>query len=256
MKHFYKISIFLLGGLCLSGCTKDKEDFILKHNKYIIELTNDLMIHNVSVYNEDTLNYSMRFIYNTNSVILTKTDEKNNITRKGKYFLNTIGLADSLIDSAYINSRLYNITISKFRYNINGYKIFTDVLSREVSTNPVSYTSKYSLAYEIVDGNVKKVNINDYCYDYYEYTALNSKIDIVSFIGNFNGKKNTKLLKSYNSGCHFAPSTTPSSNEYDYKLNSDGLVSERVEIYTHSFHISESKPKIEKITATFEYIFD
>jgi hypothetical protein len=149
---------------------------------------------------------------------------------------------------------LFNINRSIYTYDNNGYKTGADILATYVSSDTVA-SSLFTLAYTITEGNVNSMRVNGYSYASFTYTTQVNKIDLVSFIGDYNGKINKNLRKSYHITAHSAPSTQPESSEYGYTINSEGLVIECEELFTPAYHVSTSDPAPERRITKYEYIF-
>lgn len=230
MKTEFRILVIFILGLFFSNCSKETEEFIVKSYNVSITLTNDLKILGVEYYSSDTLSYRMKFNYKNDLIKITKTDNKDCLISLSNYFINGIGLVDSCVDSSYYNSKLSSIITSRFKYNSARNRISSVIVSRQILNDPT--ISTIELSFGIINGNLKSTTYGRVCSDFYEYTELENKLDIISFLGDFSGKKSINLMKSSNSGCHTTPSTTPPSSEFDYTLNSSGLVIERVEFFT------------------------
>jgi hypothetical protein len=252
--RFRNLTLILLVTI-LFNCSEESKDIDIKEKRYktIITLSKERKIKRVDFYESDTLRYSQFTYYTSGLVEILQTDNNENLKTKSSYFLDSTGLAYTCIDSSYYNFKLSSINVTNFKYNENGYKIDSKITTTDLYNSSKPSISKIELIYEIVDGNMISMNIGGHCSDYYEYTNLDNKLDIISFLGDFCGKSDSKLRKSYNSGCHYTPSTAPPSSTYDYKLNSDGFVVQKVEDYTSSYHIPDSKPIEEKRITNFEY---
>jgi hypothetical protein len=255
MRLIFRIYCILFLGILLFNCKKNKEDIPVKYFKTIIELTNDYKILTVTGYEGEYLKYHKYYLYSAGSVQVTQTDNNNNIMSKSRYFLNSMGLADSCIDSTYHNLKLSNIDLSKLSYDDNGYKTTSTYILKNISADTISSISTISLHYNTINGNLSEVTINGGVVAYYDYSSQENKIDLFSFLGNFNGKINANLMKKYSYGVHGTPSTQPESTEYSYILNSNGLVIECDALYTSSYHTSDSSPSHEKRITKYEYIF-
>jgi hypothetical protein len=254
MKKEFRILVIFILGLFFSNCSKETEEFTVKSYNISITLTNDLKILDVEFYSSDTLSYKMKFNYATDLIKITKTDNKDYLLSMSNYYINSIGLADSCVDSSYYNSKLSSIITSSFKYNSDRNRVSSLIVSRLILNDPA--ISTIELSYGIINGNLKSTTYGGVCSDFYEYTELKNKLDIISFLGDFSGKKSINLMKSSNSGCHTTPSTTPPSSEFDYTLNSNGLVMERVEFFTSSYHVTDQKPMREKRITEYEYKFE
>jgi len=254
MKKEFRILVILFLGLFFSNCSKETEEFTVKSYNVSITLTNDLKILGVEFYSSDTLSYRMKFNYTTDLIKITKTNNKDYLLSMSNYYINSIGLADSCVDSSYYNSKLSSIITSSFKYNSDRNRISSVIVSRQILNGTT--ISTIELSFGITNGNLTSTTYGGFCTDFYEYTELENKLDFISFLGDFSGKKSNNLMKSYNPGCHSTPSTNPPSSEFDYTLNSNGLVMERVEFFTSSYHVTDPKPMREKRITEYEYKFE
>lgn len=168
---------------------------------------------------DNVLDYDKFYKYSDNFVkvyygdILTST-----------YFLNKAGLADSSIEGTY-----------RIIYNYDNNDYLTS------HNDPVS-----TVYYEYINGNRTKrtwdtAKIN------YQYNSLKNIIDIDSFQGTYLGKLNKNLKQS--AQFEFAMASNWLSTDYQYFLNSVGLVVQRIGITTYN---SGESPK--KSITSFEYL--
>lgn len=253
MKRRFGILVIFILGLFLSNCSKETGEFTVKTYNVTISLTNDHKILAVEFYSSDTLSYKMKFNYTPDLIRITKTDKKDYLLSVSNYYINSIGLADSCVDSSYYNSKLSNICTSSYKYNSDRYRISSVIVINQVLYNPSIITIE--LSFGIINGNLKSTSHGGFCSEFYDYTQLENKLNIISFLGDFIGQKSINLMKSSNSNCHTTPSTTPPSSEFYYKLNSNGLVKERVEVYTSSYH-NDQKSLREKRITKYEYKYE
>ncbi len=255
MRLIFRISCLLFLGIFLFNCKKDSDDIPVTYYRTILELTNDYKVLKVTGYKGDSLKYYKWFLYSESSVLMTQTDANNIITLKSKYFLNSMGLADSCIDSTYVNSTLSQITLTERDYDYSGYKTATSYIFKNISADTISSISTITVNYNTVNGNLSEITVNGGVVAYYDYSSEENKIDLFSFLGNFNGKINSNLRIKYSSGIHSAPSTNPEYTQYSYSLNSKGLVTECDALVTSSYHTSDPNPSHERRITNYEYIF-
>lgn len=243
--RFYYYLWLLLLPVIISGCSKEEEipEF---HYKTIVTLTNDLKILQVDFYSSDTLSYKKTFSYKVDEVEELEINNKGILRRKTIFYLDSLGLASHCIDTIFNNSSSTTM-IFNYQYDSAGYLKETEF---------ENYSPGYSLlmTYKIEGGNVVELTFGGSCSEYYNYSYQINKLDLISFLGDFAGKRNSNLRKSYYSGCHSAPSTSPPSSTYEYKLNSNDFVTQRIEYYTPGHH-SDTEVTIEKRITDFEYIF-
>jgi hypothetical protein len=135
------------------------------------------------------LQYKLTYQYEKSSVIIFRTDHFDNLERKTTYYLNSSSLADSSIDSSYYKSKLHDVVLFKYSYDNENYIKSTDIYYTFPSYSHVVY-----LEYKIEKGNITSIDISGENKIYYTYTNIKNKIDIASFIGDFNGKKNSNLI--------------------------------------------------------------
>jgi hypothetical protein len=246
MKYSWRILSILTISFVLSTCVKDEQDGSTELYKCIITLNDELQIHRVDNYFSDSLDNSIEFKYNYDLVEVVKTWPKLNYQSKRSYFINNVGLADSCITIDYENDKLKRFMISKYDYN-DKFKIKADMIIDNYNSGIITSTSYANLIYSINNGNTVSMWINGTCSEYFKFNEIENKIDIEGFLGDFNGKINMNLLESSYTDC-------PSSqhNEYDYTVNANGYVLERVEHYFTGYG-SETN-EVKKITQ-FEYKF-
>lgn len=137
-----------------------------------------------------------------------------------KYFLNDRGLADSCILVSNIPS-VYSV--AHYKYNIDGYMI---------------YSSAGLQSYNYLDGN--RISAIDGSYgpaasyvgNFYEYSSSLNYIDIEEFRGSYLGNLNKNLIAriSYR-GLHGGDGK---NTDYQYEINSDGLVVQRTALTTYT----------------------
>jgi len=252
--NYGAIVAILFLGISLLSCKKNNEVIPVSYFKNIIELTSDYQIIKVSNYSGEKLQYIKQFSYSDDLVEMVQTDSMHNVSLRITYYLNPIGLADSSIDSSYLNQEVKYIHLNKYYYDENRYKIASDYFSKNISDN-FWHLPAIHLSYNIVNGNVSSLKVNDDYYASYSYSTLDNKIDIVSFLGDFSGKKNANLKAAVHFQYHGSPSTAPPSSDYSYILNSNGLVTECKEFYTSSYHTTDSEPSHEWRITSYEYIF-
>ena len=226
MKSISKILVLIFLGYILSGCSKEKEYDSVISDKFIIELSDSLKIYTVRYYLSDSLSYSKSFNYKNKLVEVFVTDKDGEYISKSYYFLNSNGLADTWIDSSYYGSELDRIYTDLSYYNA-GYKEYTERTISEINSDTITYNSHAYFGYETEDGNMTSMRVNGTCSIDYEYTDLESKIDIFSFLGDFDGERNKNLMNSEINRCQ-GPRADARLIEYKYTTNPDGFVTERV----------------------------
>lgn len=237
----------------LFSCKKESDTIPVSYDRYKIYLSDEDTITRLERYINDTLIHVKMFRYNTQEIAIDVTDKKGELISKSTYFLNGKNLADSCINIIYRDSKLLYIYLYINKYHPNGYLQSTDRLEKDTVDGRT--LSELRLDYHIKDGNYTAIDVQGVCLHNYTFYEIESRIDIFTFLGDFNGKWNKNLLKSFQSGCHPTPSTTPPKIEYEYSLDSLGWVTERVENYYSSYHTSDKGPDREKRITTFEYIF-
>lgn len=226
MKNLGMFVCVLTISIILSFCTKSEQDIPTELYNSIITLSNELKIQKVDNYKFDSLDYSIEFHYSNNLVEIVSTSSKNNIKAISNYFINEAGFADSCVTSTYYSDKLKYIHISKYEY-YNNYKKKAEIIVYTYDSDTITSTSYTTLIYSIENENIISENINGICSNYFKYNGLENKINIDDFIGDFNGKINKNLLGSSNTDC-------PKSHhhrEYEYTIDANGYVIERVEHY-------------------------
>lgn len=247
MKYLGIFLCVLTISIILSTCTKSEQDIPTELYKSIITLSNEHKIQNVDNYKFDSLDYSIEFYYGNNLVEIVRTFPKINIKAISNYFLNEAGFADSCITSTYYSDKLKYIHISKYDY-YDSYKKKAKIIVDTYDSDIITSTSYATLIYSIKNGNTVFENINGICSNYFKFNDLENIIDIDDFIGDFNGKINKNLLGSSYTDC---PDSHHHS-EYEYTIDANGYVIERVEHYYTSG--GSDTNEVKKITQ-FEYKF-
>lgn len=240
-RSYYKYLILLL---IFISCTKDSDNIPVKLDSYIIYLEDDYRINQVEHFVSDSLKEVTKFNYGPQSVRIAVIDKFDELKLTKCFYLNNLNQADSCIDSIYSDSELTEIRLNEHIYDNNGYLVLTDLWFKKVSDG--SITVGVQLHYGIEAGNVTSFSVES-CGGSYNFTELESKIDIFGFLGDYNGKRNKNLKKSYTYECTSVGST-PESGEYEYSINSEGLVTERVETYYNGGYKEKRK-------TMFDYVF-
>jgi hypothetical protein len=236
----------------LHCCEKDDDDLPVLEDRYVIRMTSDYKILEVFYYCSDTFKTTSSFSYINAKILMTKTNPDGQTLLKSVYYVEN-HLADSCIDSGYYDSGLKYVTCNQYIYNIEGFRTNTIITTKSFTNDSDYYLTGVSLYYNYTEGNNTSIDLNNDCSYYYSYTTQENELNISTFIGDFCGKIDKNLRMSYNSGCHGSPSTQPESSEYSYTLNENGLVTERIEIYSSSYHVPDQEPKNQKIITRFEY---
>jgi hypothetical protein len=242
MKSISIILVPIFLGYILSGCSKDKEYDAIITDKFIIELSDSLKINAVYYYVSNSLVNTISFTYYDNLVEVFTSNTEGEYSMKSYYFLNSMGLAHTMIDSTYYGSELRYIYTDLNQYS-DGYKNYTERAISEIHSDTITYTSYAYFGYVTEDGNTISMRVNGMCSIDYEYIDSESKIDIFSFLGDFDGRRNKNLLKTVIDGCQ-GPRMGTLSSEYHYTIDSEGFVKERV----------ANENQIKRITQ-FEYVF-
>jgi hypothetical protein len=241
------------------GCSKDEGSLIFKSYKYKIYLNSDLNIKKVEYFESKTLAYTKLIIFDKGLAEERITNIEYNYYERIFYFLNSSNQADSSIDSVFYNSNLTNKTISYYKYDLNGYKIESKITRYTFSNGKTVGQEYIEFDYEIIDGNNTVVYLNNYnriCAHYYQFNSLLNKINLESLSADFKGKKNSNLIESLRSDCHYAPSTAPPESRYAYSLDANGFVIKSVEDYTSSYDLIDQNPQKEIRTTRYEYYFE
>jgi hypothetical protein len=200
-------------------------DFKTSGNIYLyqIEMTKDLRLSRVKEFMDNELISDKVYMYSDKEVKIYETNSNTTTT----YILNSSGLADSSFSSSYTGTTYYN-------YDDNGYLI--------------SYGAKdylFHCSYE--NGNRTDVIAVQYrCQSGYNF--VKNIIDLESFTGLYLGKLNTNLIQTKH--CSFTMANDSYSTVYEYLLNSEGLVIQRIERNTHLTNVQAPYT----IISTFEYV--
>jgi len=253
MKTTTKLLLMILEIGVLCCCEKDNDNIPLVEKRYLIQMTSDYKILEVSFFKSDTLESINRYSYLGDKIQMIKTDRDGKPLLKSVYYVEN-HLADSCIDSVYYDADLKYVTSNQYTYNSEGYKTNTIITTKNFTNESDYYLTGVTLNYNYTNGNNTSIDINYDCSYYYSFTSQENKLNISTFIGEYCGKIDKNLRKTFNSGCHGAPSTAPESSEYSYILGENGLVTERTEIYSSSYHVPDQEPKKKKIITKFEYI--
>jgi len=254
MKNIPIILPFLTIGLVFCDCSNDGQDIPIELSKSIISLNNEFKILKVENYKYDTIINTIIFNYENNLVEVSKSYVQTNVTyisSKCNYFLNEVGLADSSIYYEYSSDRPSRTIISKYTYN-GKYKIKEDIIVNEYDSTKIVGTSDVNLIYSIKNGNTVSLKINGICSDYFEFNDLENKINIDDFVGDFNGKINRNLIQSSYTDCPGFHGSDQPSSVFEYIIDENGYVLERVE---HFYTSSGAETKEVKKITQFEYKF-
>lgn len=243
LKIWYRymfISLLLL--ILIFSCKKDDNFSYTTYDKYIIEMNNDYKIFRISHYQmpsnssniaEMVLDYTQDYTYSDNYITNYATYISSGRWGKRIYFLNTIGLADSCF---YINDSQDTSRI-QYLYS-NSY-----LISSKVKGGATEY-------YEYLDGNRTKAvmgSLDSGRGMFYTYNSIINKIDIESLKGPFLGKLSKNLISK---SLYMGPNgSSRSTTNYQYRLNNEGLVVQKIEICTDAFGEKT------KETTSFEYLF-
>jgi hypothetical protein len=247
MRSTYRILIYFILCFFFHNCSKNSDDIQVDNINIRITLSDNLRILKVDYFNAYSSD-SIKFNYKDS--IVEKIFSNNN--RKIVYYLNEgSSLADSCVDSIFSSTFLSDVTICRFKYDNNGYIKSTERIYRHFFPDNKSIVETVNLINDIVDGNVSSVSYSGYYSDRYEYYEYENKLDIINFLGDFNGKRNTNLIKSYQDGCL---SHSPRIHiDYEYVLDSEGFVKEQVKTYSYCY--ADGEIRKQKIIINFEYVY-
>lgn len=249
--RFLPLIIFLF---IFSDCSKENKvisDVEEKYYKTIITLNNEQKINRVDFYESNTLKYYTITNYKNGLVELKQYDSIGNLDKKSSYFLDSSGLAFMSVDTLYTNNVYYGKYVRNYKYD-KGYKVYSKVIYSLFNNNKDTIISEMEYDFNVINGNVVSI-YNGHCTETYQYSDIDNKLDLNSFLGEFNGKINSKLKNIYKPGCSYGPSTAPPLSSYVYELNADGYVILQVENYSSSYYEPYGNPKKEKRITTFEY---
>jgi hypothetical protein len=252
LKNIFGISGVILS-IFLTHCCK-KDTIESDNDKYIIKINNDFKISSVTYINSNKdLNYNQTYkysdgfvkeidssyggyykIYKYSDGNLKDTVIYNSVQTIKTYFLNKFGLADSCIDSTFLNSKFTGKGQIQYHFNNENYL---------TSCNGYNGT----IYYEYENGNKIKewgtTTLLGYYTYYFQYNSLLNIINISSFNGPYLGKLNANLAKSVSGDNEHAPTV------YQYKLNPDGLVIQRIVLIANNTGTFSKK-----IISNFEYL--
>lgn len=241
------IVLILLIALGFLSCKKEQEEITTVNEKYIIELDQNDVIHKVTHHKAGNLNYVLEFTYTDDYVRSVTHNSANALTNTKQYYLSN-GLCDSLVDSTFTNGLFKSANTSLFEYK-SGYKFKKKYISASVQGFIIT-------EYFYMDGNLTRFIVMDNCTGNYTFSNHPSKINIMTFVGDYMGKQNSKLNSGYSpGGCPSGPSTVFSNDSYTYTLNSEDYVIERVNIHTASHHSSDDNPAKKRTISQYEYVF-
>jgi len=238
MKKGILFSIAAISIIIVHSCNKDKVESNSNSNfnytksetdNYKIEMNGDYRISRVTHFDSNNRILSDKsYKYSNNEVVV---NDSNSGYILSQYFLNNIGLADSSLEGTY---RI------KYQYNSDKYLL---------SYSNFPYTYLNTLTY--LNGNKTYVSNFPRYGCSYEYTSILNYIDIESFDGLYLGNLNYNLIlkKRDQFGPHTRDYTT---TNYEYILNSDGLVVKRTAVKIDNSSLQDPKPK-ERLISNFEY---
>jgi hypothetical protein len=224
MKKILRISfviiLLLMNHSCKKWSTHASEPDI---EKYIIEMNKENRISRVTYSDpNNVLIFDILYNYSENKV---EVIDFNNGFILRTYFLNNSGLADSCTEGT---------NMVQYHYNNDNY-----LISLKSSGNT------FGFGYQ--NGNRISSNFGTHN-TYYQYNSLVNLIDIDTFQGPYLGKLNRNLLQSKQ--VNFTMASDGYTTDYQYKLNSGGLVIQR--IGTTTYNRIGSTPTI--LISNFEYI--
>lgn len=226
MKKLLKISevvLLILSIFIIQSCERDIKD-IIESDKYLIEMNSEYRLTRVTkIVGKNTVEFEKSYEYSDKYVKVQIKDGPMTT-----YYLNQTGLADS---SSEGTSRI------QYHYDQNNF------------LTSYSYLSGSSIIYyQYANGNKIKF-IWGSTKAYYQYNSQINLIDIDTFHGTYLGKLNNNLIES--ARLEFLMASNGVSIEYQYTLNSAGLVIQRIEISTNK---SGESPK--KTITKFEYVIN
>lgn len=193
-------------------------------DKYLIEMNSDYRLSRVTKFiGKNTVEFEKSYEYSDKYVKVQVKDGPMTT-----YYLNQSGLADS---SSEGTRRI------QYYYDQNNFLI------------SYSYISPFSIIYyQYVNGNKTKYTWGS-TKAYYQYNSKINLVDIDNFHGTYLGKLNKNLIES--ARLEFLMASNGVSIDYQYILNSAGLVVQRTEISTNKSGESQKKT-----ITKFEYIIN
>ena len=208
-------------------------------DKYTLEIDNTFKIYKVSLSSWDSkANFNIEYVYSSGSI--QKTETYSGQPGKGVwiYYINDSGLADSSHYFFYYNNEVTTSETQYFFYDSNNY------LKMNIDKRNDYYADQTpdTTFYDNKNGNCMRITYPpskiafDISYRAYTYNSIKNLIDIESFNGEFTGKLNQNLIESVNSDGVIG------QEDYQYIMNSDGLVMERSKtIYYHYDQFQEER---------------
>jgi hypothetical protein len=192
-------------------------------DKYTLEIDNTFKIYKVSLSSwEYRANFIIEYIYSSGSIQKTETYSGQPGEGVSTYYINDSGLADSSHFFFYYNNEVTTSETSYFFYDSNNYlKMKIDKRTDYANQTPDT------TFYDYKNGNCMKITYPpikiafDISFRAYTYNSIKNLIDIESFDEEFIGKLNQNLIESITSD------GVTSHEDYQYIMNSDGLVKER-----------------------------
>ncbi len=211
-------------GIGYGNNSKFKTSDTVYVSNYSIELDKEYRFSKVS-----TDSWTNTYTYSDKEVKITQTSALNNYVKISTYYLNTKGLADSSV-SGYYKSYYY--------YNSDNYLIS-------------SVTSGKEITYKYLNGNRTGMFEGMPVATFYGYNSMLNLIDIESFTGPWLGRLNENLIseKFYGYG-PMAMRGISYATDYQYVINRDGLVVQRIALKTYLRFYPD-----EKRIDNFEYKF-
>lgn len=255
------LKLFIVLSFMVISCNKEDEPsfkYLISADitRYVIELSGTQII-SYTKYTNDVLTETVSFHFSDSEVVRLTRNSQNQIAHKRVYQMGGNSLAASCIDTAYSTNALI-IGRSSFEYE-NGYLTKETynwkVLGEGSDSGQVFYTRT------IENGNVSSVN-EAYtnwmsgCNDLYSYTNEPNRIDVIDFSNGLTGKISKDLVEhiSWRSGCPCGPSSSIAYTDYEYRTNSDGYITSKLETYTPCYHLSFSEEVTKTLRTTiYEY---
>lgn len=224
----FRIVIIVFVIILFQYCKKNSDDSGGNNNEgtlnYEIEIDKDYRILKVT-----TNGFLITSYVYTDKTIEKECTFNGTVQFTEKYFLNASGLADSSVLTSYIPSFT---SVTYYKYNPDNYLIY-------ISINKTTFKYQDGNCISSHDGTYGEFDVGNY----YEYSSLPNYIDIENFTGSYLGKLNKNLFTKMNHRGMMGGDI--SSTNYEYVLNSDGLVVQRT-------IISSSNPDYKEIS-NFKY---
>lgn len=212
----------------------------------VIYLNKDLKITRIETFENDSLVKQEDFEYHNKFIVIREISEHSCLEVR-KMFLNPKLRADSM---KWRNCETPNNSeINEFIYDKNGYLILStgfDTDSISETSKSINFVAKGNIFCSYLISGIGSVLLKQE----YEFYDIENKLDLHP-IKQFTGRKNTNLIKSEKSSIGEIGVLI----NYEYKIDSNGFLSEEQQISTSTYSKLRQSLKPKKTVIKYLYKF-